>query len=438
MSTQGNKTHTLKERAVFTLLLLGVVRFFYSVPTPGINPEYFKAAAGANALFGFMNIFSGNGLANMTVMAFNVTPYITASIIIQLLGNVFPKLHELQTGMQAERKQVERWTVILGISLAFIQGLGMALGFGKRGLFLKNSLWMYLAAAAIWASGTAAASLVGKLIQDKCRFNGVSLILLLNIVSSYPGDFTELYHAFMEKKPVWIMILAAAVIAVAVFAMFCLVYVIQESKKTIKVQYSGKASSANAIAKTSGELPLKMCPGGVVPVIYTSTILSLPAMIAAFATGKDYYWTRFLSSAAWFNPKDMLPTVGVILYIFMVVGFSFFSAYTTLDPFEAAENMKKSGGMIPGVRPGRPTETYIRKKMRGIVSVGAAALLTVSLVPIVIGGIFGLSRLSFFGTSVIITVGVLVELKEVIRTEMSSKRYVIRETKEKKKQGGLF
>lgn len=398
---------------IITLIVLFALRVFYSIPTPGINVNYFKEMIAANAALGLMDIFSGSGLSNISIMMLNITPYITASIIIQLLGNVFRKIHDMQKGMRDEQKKLEKITITLGGFLAAAEGIAIAIGYGQKGLFL-NYTWYWVAiAVAIWTAGTVAASVLGKVIQERYKLNGISLILVWNILAGYLSDGNILYERFINGQELPMQIIAGAIIVIGIIALFAFTYFIQDSERPIKVQYSAKSNFTGN--SQISEFPIKLCPGSVVPIIFAASLMTTPVLIASAFTEDQPLWIKILSSNYWFNPSDWLPTAGVVIYIALIFGFAFFYADITLDAKDIANNFKKGNGIIPGIRPGKPTEDYIKKKVKDTVSIGAYALVLIALVPIVLSGIFSLSRIAFLGTSVIIVVGVLVEIKNVIK-----------------------
>lgn len=417
-----SKDKNLVHGILMTILLLAILRIFYSVPTPGVNIAWFRDIIEANQALGLMNMMTGSGLSNMTVMALNITPYITASIIIQLLANVSTKLKDMQKGMRDEQKKLENMTVILGVILALIESVAMSIGYGRQGLFINYTWYWVVIAAIVWAMGTAAASIVGKYIHDKYTFNGTSLILLLNILASYPSDARTLFDTFMVGKEWYLQLLIGIAILAVIVGMFLFVYYIQESGRTVKITYSNKAVGSGA--KQTGELPIKLCPGGVVPVIFAASIMTTPVLIAGAFTSTDAFWAKLLSSSAWFNPDDWLPTLGVIIYIALIFGFSYFYADMQMDAHEISENLRKAGGTIAGIRPGKSTEAYIKQKVRSVIAIGAAALTFVAVFPIIISGLFHVNKLAFFGTSIIITVGVIAEIKTYLSSKMHKGGYL--------------
>lgn len=416
---------------IVTILALLFIRLFYVVPTPGVNTTYFREVLANNSALGFLDVFTGSGLSNLSVMMLNITPYITASIIMQLLGNLFPRLREMQHGMRDEQKKVEKATVILGIVLAFFEALMLSIGYGKQHLFISYTWYWVVLVAVIWTIGTAMASIIGKVLMDKYNINGVSLILLLNILAGYPSAAKSLYTVFVEgKEPVW-MGVALALIILAIIAFFIFTYYVQETELPIQVSYATKTNQPSFLE--DGKLPIKLCPGTVVPVIFASSIMTTPILIASAFTDTEALWAKILSPGCWFIQDDMLPSVGVLIYLALIVAFSFYYSNITLNPKELAENFNKGGGVIPGVRPGKDTEKYLQKQMNKVVLLGAIALCIIALIPIIISGLFSIPKLSFLGTSVIITVGVLLEVKRYIVAHSKRGNYY-----QKDFEGGLF
>lgn len=422
------KDKVMLRNLLMTVLILFILRIFNSIPTPGINTSYFDSVIENNQALYFVNMLTGSGLSNMTVMALSIAPYISASIIIQLLTSISTKLKDLQTGMTDDRKKYDNLTIALGIVLAFAQSITMAIGLGKQGMLLNYTWYWILLVSVIWTAGAAAASILGKKIHDKYGFNGISLILLMNIVSSYPSDALTLYNTFAAPHAWYLQILVVILIAVVIATLFLYTYYIQEAEKIVTINYSNKSGHPG---KRTNELPIKLCPGGVVPMIFASSIMSLPVMIASAFTPTQSFWVKLLTSSYWFNPSDMLPTLGVIIYIALIFGFSYFYIEISLNPATIADNLKKAGGSISGIRPGKPTAEYLGRQIKSLVSLGALALTIIALIPIIISGLFGIPNLSFFGTSVIITVGVISELQKQISTSAQIGRFTAR-------KGGLF
>lgn len=425
------KDKVLLRNLLFTGIILAVIRLFYVIPTPGVNMSYFKALLESNDALSFMDTLTGNGLSNLSVMMLNVTPYITASIIMQLMSNIFAKLRDMQRGMRDEQKRYEKITVILGIVLAFMESTALSIGYGQKGMFIEYQWYWILLVAAIWTAGAAFSSIMGKFIHDKYDLNGISLILLLNILASYPSDAKSLYTAFMEGHRKIVMLGIGLILLLIIIALFIFSYYIQESKRPIKINYSTKTNITGN--KQTGEFPIKLCPGSVVPIIFASSIMTTPVLVASAFTDTSKLWAQILSPSCWFVPDNWLPTVGAAIYVLLIFGFSFYYVGMTMDSKEIAENLKKNGGTIAGIRPGQSTAQYLKKRINEMVALGAVALTIIALIPIVLSGIFSLSRTAFLGTSVIITVGVMCEIKNYILSHIKQVGYSSVMNK-----GGLF
>lgn len=422
----------LRKKFCITLSILLLCRILAAIPTPGINTNYFKAMMELNGSFGLLNIITGNGLDSLSLMTLSIAPYITASIIIQLLGIIFKRIQELQNGMKDERQKIEYITLSLGCVMAFIEAVMMAWGYGAQGL-LKDYTWYWVfIVAAIWTLFAVLASIAGKFITDKGIGNGISLILLTNILVSYPNDVMTLLSRFVLGKKVTTAIVALIFIITGTVALFAFTYVLQDSQKNIPVNYSAKISGSG-VNKRVSSIPLKLCPGGVVPIIFATSIMTTPVMIASVFGKNDNIILNILNSAYWFQPEQMVYSVGVIIYIALIFGFSYFYTGITINPADIAEKIKKAGGNISGIRPGKSTVEYIKKQTKHMTAIGAAALVLIALIPIILGGIYGLTRISFLGTSIIITVGVILDTRKVIQTEMQQGVYI-----EQMKKGGLF
>ena len=259
---------------------------------------------------------------------------------------------------------------------------------------------------------------LGERITEKGVGNGISIILLVNILSGLPDDFATLYSTFMSGKSVAMAALAAVIIVVIILAIVGFVVMLQGGERRIPVQYAKKMQGRRFVGGQSSNIPLKVNTAGVIPVIFASSLMSFPVVIAQFFS-VDYTTVggrilQGLSSSNWCNPDDPILTLGLIVYIVLIIAFAYFYTSITFNPIEIADNMKKQGGFIPGIRPGRPTSDYLNRILNYIVFIGAVGLLIVAVIPIIFSGLFGIGQLSFGGTSIIIIVGVILEtLKQI-------------------------
>lgn len=424
------KEKELRSKCLITLFILVACQAVTAIPTPGVNTEYFLSMFSGNSAFGFLNMLTGNGLSRMTIGALGITPYITASIVIQLLAVVIPGIKELQKDGKAGQRKIEIATLVSGIILSFLQGLLLAIGFGKSGLLLNYKWYWVLLSASSWAVGTLLLALAGQYIKDHYFKNGISLILVAGILSSYPQSAANVYDVFLAGQKPAIAAANALVIFILLFLIFIVTVAVQEGEKTLYVT-SSKRIGRNAFPTKTG-IPIKLCPGGVVPVIFASTVFTIPTVIA-LTTDSDWFIFNMLNTSAWFDVDHPEYTMGAIIYIALILSFSILYTGIVFNPYEIADNLKKGGDAIAGVRPGKSTAEYIRREMRYPVIFGGVALCLIACIPIVVGAIWGLGQLAFLGTSLIIVIGVILEMRKQILTEANFGSY-----KSALKNGGIF
>lgn len=414
------KNKDLRNRIILTVVILFIIEALAGVPTPGVNREMFKQLIEGNSSMGLLTMLAGSGLGNLSITMLSITPYITASIILQLMGVVFPKLHEIQRDGEVGMKKFRRYTIALGVAMALLEATGAAYGLAQKNFLVSTKWYVIMGVALLWTLMAFLLMVAGEFIEEKGFGSGISLILLCNILSSYPSDARILYEKFLKGQKVGATVINATVILVVIVALFMFTIYVQESEKRIPIQYSGKL--AGNISPAKSYFPIKLCPGTVVPIIFASSIMSTPIMIASFWGADSKYWIlNMLNTSKWFDADHPSYTIGAVLYVAMIFGFSYFYTNMILNPLEIANNFKKSGAVIPGVRPGQPTVQYIEKQMKLTISIGAIALSMIALVPCVLSGLFSLSRLAFAGSSIIITIGVLLETRDRLMAELESK-----------------
>lgn len=423
------KIKDIRQKLIYTFLMLVVVRLGSQLPVPGVNRTFFAnwLAAQTGDAFNLLDAFTGGSLASMSIFALGINPYITSSIIIQLLTIAIPKLEEMQKDGEDGRKKLQNITRYVTVALALIEGIAMTVGFGNQGL-LENATWYNMAIVVVaLTAGSAFLMWVGERINQNGVGNGISIVLLINIVSRMPDDFVALYTKFMSGKSVAMAVLAAVIIAAVILVTVVFVIILQDGERRIPVQYSKKLQGRKVIGGQSTNIPMKVNTAGVIPVIFASSLMSFPGIILALlgksaGTGIGGKIITGLSSSSWCNPQQPIYSLGLLLYIVLVVFFAYFYTSITFNPLEIADNMKKQGGFIPGIRPGRPTSDYLAKILNYIIFVGAIGLIIVCVVPILFNGVFGAS-VSFGGTSIIIVVGVVLETIKQIESQMAVRYY---------------
>ena len=425
------KVKEVRERLLYTFMMLIVIRIGSCLPIPGVDASFLKEFFTnlQNSGMGFVNAITGGSFSNMSLFALSITPYITSSIIMQLMTIAIPKLEEMQKEGEDGRKKIAEYTRYLTVALALFQSSAMAIGVGKQGLLYEDAqnVWGYMTVIAAMTAGSALLMWIGERITEKGVGNGISIVLLINIVSSLPQDVLMLYERFMAGKSVAVATVAAIIVLAVVVATVVFVLVLNGAERRIPVQYSKKMQGRRMIGGQSSHIPLKVNTAGVIPVIFASSIMSMPVMIAQFFN-VDYSTfggkiLMALSSANWFRPEMPVYSVGLLIYIVLVVLFAYFYTSITFNPLEVANNMKKSGGFIPGVRPGKPTSDFLNNILNYIVFIGATGLVIVCIVPIIASGLFNVGSLSFGGTSLIIIAGVILETIKAVDSMMLVRNY---------------
>lgn len=427
------KIKDIRKKIIFTFLMLIVIRIGSCLPIPGVDSDVFAnwfASQTADGM-GFFDAITGGSFYRMSIFALNITPYITSSIIMQLLTIAIPKLEEMQRDGEEGRKKIAEITRYLTVALALIEAVAMTIGF-RRGGYLEFSsgyqgVLDIIMVIFTLTAGSAVLMWIGERITEKGVGNGISIVLLFNIVSSLPQDILTLYERFMAGKSVAVAAVAAILVLAVILATVVFVLILNGAERRIPVQYSKKMQGRRMIGGQSSHIPLKVNTAGVIPVIFASSIMSMPVMIAQFFQ-VDYASVggkilMALSSNNWFRPDMPVYSIGLVIYIALVVLFAYFYTSITFNPLEVANNMKKSGGFIPGIRPGKPTSDYLNDILNYIIFIGAVGLVIVCIIPIIASGLFSVGSLSFGGTSLIIIVGVVLETLKSIESMMLVRNY---------------
>lgn len=419
----------IRKKIIFTFIMLCVIRFGSNIPIPGVNTSYFASffASQAGDAFGFFNAITGGSFESLSILALSITPYITSSIIVQLLTIAIPALEEMQKEGEDGRKKIVAITRYLTIVLALVESIAMVIGFGNQGLLVQYDFLNIVVAIMTMTAGSAFLMWIGERITENGVGNGISMVLLFNIISSLPADIVTLGERFLTGKSVAVKVIMIIIMVALAIAMVTYVVLLQDAERRIPVQYSAKTVGRKMVGGQGSSIPLKVNTAGVIPVIFASSLMSFPVVIAQFFN-VDY--STFggqillcLSSNNWLKPGNMIYSIGLVLYIFLIILFAYFYTSITFNPLEVANNLKKQGGFIPGIRPGKPTSDYLNKILNYIIFIGAVGLLIVALIPIILSGIFSLSRLSFMGTSLIIIVGVILETMQDVESQMLVRNY---------------
>lgn len=423
------KIKELRNKLLLTFLVIFLVRFCSQVPVPGIDVSYFKEwfETNSNGAFNMLSALTGGSFEKFSVMALSISPYITASIIIQLLTVVFPSLEELQKDGDYGKKKIEKITYLAAFGLALVESSAMAIGFGRSGLLSGMTILRGISVIVFLTLGTVLVMVLGKLVDEKGIGKGISIILMANILSELPEDFSSLFEMFVLNKTIAKRILAVVIILAVTMATVVFVIVLNEAKRNIPVQYAKKMVGRKQMGGQSTSIPVKVNTASVIPVIFASSILSVPQLCASII-GKGYgsgFSALFLNSINqnnWFNPNKPIYTLGIIPYIVMIFFFAYFYVSISFNPMEIADNLKKQGGVVPGIRPGKPTEEYLSNIISRLTAIGTIGLLIVVMIPLFFSGMFN-ADVSFGGTSLIILEGVLLETVEQIDVMLCARSY---------------
>ena len=423
------KLKEIRSRIIYTLLMLVVVRIGTQLPIPGVNGSYFSEwfSGNSGSAFGFFDAITGGSFEKMSVFALNITPYITSSIIIQLLTIAIPKLEELQKDGEEGRKKMTAITRYLTVALALMESLAMAIGFGKSGLLLEYNALNIITAVVTLTAGSTVIMWIGERITENGVGNGISIVLTINITSRIPQDLTLLFEQFVKGKEIAFQVLNLAIIIAIIIAVTVLTVTLQGAERRIPVQYSRKVQGRKQIGGQSSYIPLKVNTAGVIPIIFAQSLFMFPLIIMQLlgksgGNGVGGTILKMLNQSNWCDFKEPIYSIGLIVYIVLVIAFAYFYTSITFNPLEIADNMKKQGGFIPGIRPGKPTSEYLTKILNYIIFIGAVGLVIVAIIPIFFEGAFNAS-ISFGGTSLIIIVGVIIETLKQIESRMLVRNY---------------
>lgn len=427
---QAFKVKEIRKRLIFTIVMLIIVRIGCQIPLPGTDPAVVKEVLGnlTGGAFGFFDALTGSSFSSMSIFALNITVYITASIIMQLLTIAIPKLEELQKEGEDGRQKIAKITRYLTVALALIESTIMVIGFGNQGIFGSISggkyVWTIIADALVLTAGAVLVMWIGEQITEKGIGNGISIILLINIVSTMPADYSNLFEQFVKgASSVGMAVLAAIVIIALTVAVVAFIVYLNDGERRISVQYSQKIVGRKSFGGQSSHIPLKVNTAGVIPIIFAVSLFQFPVIIANFATNNNPgTWTRFFTSSYWCRPGYPIYSLGLLLYIALIIFFAYFYTQITFNPAEVSNNIKKQGGFVPGIRPGKPTEEYFSKVLKYLIFIGAVGLIIIAVIPMIVSGVFN-AQLSFAGTSLIIVVGVILETAKKLESMLLVRNY---------------
>ncbi|KFZ39521.1 MULTISPECIES: preprotein translocase subunit SecY [Thermoactinomyces] len=417
------KVEDLRRRILYTLMMLVIFRIGSFIPVPNTNAEALQMLMDqAQGVFGLINAFSGGAFTNFSIFAMGIMPYITASIIVQLLTmDVIPAFARWAKEGEVGRRKLAQFTRYFTIVLGLIQSIGLSIGFNRyiTGFIEDQSVWSYALISLTLTAGTAFLMWMGEQITEKGIGNGISILIFAGIVAAIPSHVGAIYNTlFVQEDQLFLGILKAVGILLVVILVVIGVIYIQQGVRRIPVQYTKRVVGRKMYGGQSTHIPMKINAAGVIPVIFALALLMFPVTIASFWQGHPVAdWIQANFTYTQFG-------LGMVLYVILIIGFSYFYTFVQINPIQLADQMKKNGGFIPGIRPGKNTSTYLTKVMNRLTLTGSVFLAAVSILPIFFINFSGLpSTVQIGGTSLLIVVGVALETMKTIESQLIRRHY---------------
>ena len=424
------KTPDVRKRLLYTLILIVLFRLGCYITVPGVNMITLNdSMSSSNGIAGFIDIISGGAFSRFSVFAMSVSPYITASIVVQLLTMIIPSLERIsKEGGEEGRKIMNRWTKIITIILALVEAIGIYLSYRKAGIFINEGWLTGILVVSSLVAGTSLLMWLGEQITSKGIGNGISMIIFIGIISGLPGAVTTIWNLIVTSSGFSTigLITVIGIIIGAIILVSGVVFV-QQAERRVPVQYSKKVVGRKMVGAQSTFIPLKLAMAGVMPVIFASSFMTFPAMIISMFADVENL-SGFWSGVYKFSIATSSSSVGwgyslanAIVYLLLIVAFTFFYTYATFNPAEVSNNIKKNGGFIPGIRAGKPTTEYLSSIITNLTVFGGLFLAIIAIVPMLLR--FTSLNVSFGGTSILIVVGVALETVQQLESQLVMRHY---------------
>lgn len=424
------KTPDVRKRLLYTLLLIVLFRLGCYITVPGVNTITLnEAMSSQNGIAGFIDIISGGAFSRFSVFAMSISPYITASIVVQLLAMIIPSLEKLaKEGGEEGRKVMNRWTKIITLILSLVEAIGIYLSYKSSGVFINAGWLTGILIVTSLVAGTSLLMWLGEQITSKGIGNGISIIIFIGIISGLPKAVTTIWNLIVTSSGFsTIGLITALGIIVGAIVLVAGVVFVQQAERRVPVQYSKKVQGRKMVGAQSTHIPLKLVMAGVMPVIFASSFMTFPAMIISiFADVQNL--TGFWAGVYKFSIATSSASVGwgyslanAIVYLLLIMGFTFFYTYATFNPAEVSNNIKKNGGFIPGIRAGKPTTDYLSSIMTKLTIFGGFFLSVIAILPMLLR--FTSLNVSFGGTSILIVVGVALETVQQLEGQLVMRHY---------------
>lgn len=412
------RVRDLRKKVLFVFAMLVIFRVVAHIPVPGVDPEALKNFFGSNQLLGLLNVFSGGGLENFSVVMLGVGPYITASIIFQLLTMIIPALERLQKEGEQGYQKINQWTRLLAVPLAVLQAFSTItlLRQQGQGIIPSMSTFEFVTAVVVITGGTMFLMWIGELITEQKIGNGISLLIFAGIVASIPNSLQQTIAVFDSTK-----IFTYALIGVVGLITIAAIVFITEAQRNIPVSYARRIRGNQAFGGVDTHLPLRVNQAGVIPIIFAVSLVVFPPLVAQFFSNSPIGWLASVSRQTIVLFQNQIFYAAI--YFFLVVAFTYFYTTVVFHPQQIAENLQKQGGFIPGIRPGQNTAEYLRYVSNRIMLAGALFLGTVAVLPNILQSATNLSTLVVGGTSLLIVVAVVIETVKQIDAQLVMRDY---------------
>ena len=425
------KTPDVRKRLLYTLLLIVVFRLGCYITVPGVDSIALNEAMGnTEGIAGLIDMISGGAFSRFSVFAMSISPYITASIVIQLLAMIIPSLERLtKEGGEEGRKKINRYTKILTIILALVESIGIYLAYQSSGIFVDNSFLTGALVVIGLVTGTSILMWLGDQITNKGVGNGISLLIFIGIISGLPSGVVTIWNLILPSGVFSTtgLLLALGIVIGAIILIAGVVFV-QQAERRIPVQYSKKVVGRKMVGAQNTHIPLKLAMAGVMPVIFASSFMTFPAMIIQIFVPDIASQSGFLAGLYNFSIATSTSNVGIgysianaIVYLLLILGFTFFYTYATFNPAEVSNNIKKNGGFIPGIRAGKPTTEYLSSVISKLTCFGGIFLAIIAILPMLLR--FTNLNIAFGGTSILIVVGVALETVQQLESLLAMRHY---------------
>ena len=425
------KTPDVRKRLLYTLLLIVIFRFGCYITVPGVNSIALnEAMSQTSGVAGLIDMLSGGAFSRFSIFAMTISPYITASIVIQLLAMIIPSLEKLtKEGGEEGRKKINKYTKLLTIVLALIEGIGIYLSYKSAGVFVDQTALTGILVVTGLVTGTSILMWLGEEITNKGIGNGISILIFVGIISRLPGGVTTIWNLVMPNLQFSTtgLLTSIAIIIGAILLVAGVVFV-QQAERRVPVQYSKRVVGRKMVGAQNTHIPLKLAMAGVMPVIFASSFMTFPAMIIQIFNHEIANQTGFWAGVYKFSIATSTSAVGwgyslanALVYLLLIIAFTFFYTYATFNPAEVSNNIKKNGGFIPGIRAGKPTTEYLSSIISKLTWFGGLFLSVIAIIPMLLR--FTNLNIAFGGTSILIVVGVALETVQQLESQLAMRHY---------------